>query len=151
MKKYYWLAGISAFLWIVVFSQPVAGVRYCVWDNSILTEAGRVELVRQAVLPWVPNDPTDEDYYPEMREDLELMFLAQKKCAAFKGDENCRGTKIDDTRIYKWLYEDNYDGYLIIDFITKNVGQVSIIIGKPACVWNNKIQGGIDYQRGSYK
>jgi hypothetical protein len=147
MKKYYWLAGISAFLWIVVFGQPVAGVRYCLKDSSILTEAGRVELVRQAVLPWVPNDPTDEDYYPEMREDLELMFLAQKKCAAFKGDENCKGNKIDSERSYRWQYDPNFLGSLGIVLIKNNKGEVAINISKPTCDFSGKIDSGITYNR----
>ena len=71
MKKLAWLAGLSAFFWVIVFGQPVAGVRYCFRNNTILTEAGRVELVRQEVMRWLTNDKINkEKYYPEVPQDL---------------------------------------------------------------------------------
>jgi hypothetical protein len=148
MKKYYWLAGVSAFLWVVVFGQPVAGVRYCLLTNSILTESGRAELVRQEVMPRLSNDQVNkEKYYPEIRDDLEQMFSMQKKCASDKGDENCRGAKIDEARSYRWQYDDNYLGTLGLVFIRQNRGQVMINISKPTCEFNGDMEGGIGYER----
>jgi hypothetical protein len=145
MKKF---IGFSVFLFAlyVLFGQPVYGIRICTFKGTILTEVGRVEMVRQAIMQHVSDPVYKENYYPEIQQDLERMFAVQKECAAKNGDENCYGQKLEDSSSYSWNYKGGWlDGWLnkswlTIDFQRLKVWDISFIIGHPTCDYSGDIE-----------
>jgi hypothetical protein len=141
MRKLIWLAGISAIVWTLVLGQPVYGVRYCAFGDGLVTETDRVEMVRQAVTPVFTEDVRRGEYYPELLQDMERMFVFQKECAVKKGDENCRGHKFEDGSSYSWNYSGDWlDGWLNIRIENPKGFFLSFSISRPTCYFDGKIQ-----------